>query len=225
MSRPPEPRPRAGLRHRWRAGSAVSHLGAALLVGLAVAGALALSLRLEPMDVSIAGWASAASTYVFGTWLATWPLDADQTRAVATREDTSRPVANAIVLTAAVISLLVVAFVLVGGKNGGHPLRLTLGVAAIVVSWQLVHTMWWMHYARLYYTVPEGGIDFNQVDGGAPVYSDFAYLAFTVGMAFQVSDQMITQQRMRRAVLAHAALAFVFVAVILAVTINIVAGL
>jgi uncharacterized membrane protein len=59
----------------------------------------------------------------------------------------------------------------------------------------------------------------------APDYRDFAYTAFTVGMTFQVSDTDITSQEMRRAVLRHALLSFLFGAVILATTINVIAGL
>jgi len=215
-----------GMRGRWRTGSAVSHLAIALAMGVVVGVVAGAVLRRPAPEAALAAWAAAAATFVAGTWLAIWPLDAAQTRAVATREDTSRPVANAIVFSAGVISFMIVAFVLIGGRPGtGRAAHVALGVAAIVASWLLVQTLWWTHYARLYYSEPEGGVDFNQSDGSPPVYSDFAYLAFTVGMAFQVSDQMITEQRMRRAVLGHAGQSFVFVAVILAVTINIVAGL
>ena len=214
------------MRRRWRTGSAVSHLAVALVAGVVVGLAADLVLHRPASDAALAGWTAAAAAFVAGTWLAIWPLDAEETRDVATREDTSRPVANAIVFFAAVISFMVVAFVLIGGPKGSErPVHVALGVLAIVASWLLVQTLWWVHYARLYYTDPEGGVDFNETDGSLPVYSDFAYLAFTVGMAFQVSDQMITQQRMRRAVLGHAGQSFVFVAVVLAVTINIVAGL
>ena len=91
------------------------------------------------------------------------------------------------------------------------------------VSWALVHTVFTLKYARLYYAGTPGGIDFN--DNGAPDYRDFAYLAFTVGMTFQVYDTDIKAKAIRRTVLRHAWLSFPLVAVIIATTINLVSGL
>ena len=75
----------------------------------------------------------------------------------------------------------------------------------------------------MYYGDPIGGIDFN--DEEPPSYRDFAYVAFTIGMTFQVSDTSLTSKPMRRLALRHALLSFVFGAVILALTINSVASL
>ena len=86
----------------------------------------------------------------------------------------------------------------------------------------LLHTLFTLRYARIYYT-QKGGIDFNQTD--PPRYSDFAYFSFTLGMTFQVSDTDITTATIRATVLRHALLSFVFGSVILATTINLVAGL
>lgn len=91
------------------------------------------------------------------------------------------------------------------------------------MSWTVLHTVSLLHYARLYYTAPEGGVDFNSDE--PPEYSDFAYLAFTIGMTCQVSDTNLTSEPMRRAALGHALLSFVFGTFILAMTINAVAGL
>lgn len=78
-------------------------------------------------------------------------------------------------------------------------------------------------YAELYYDDEPGGIDFG--DSHLPAYSDFAYLAFTVGMTFQVSDTEVTGSMLRKAVLRQALLSYVFGAVIIATLINLVAGL
>ena len=77
-------------------------------------------------------------------------------------------------------------------------------------------------YARIYFTPPDGGIAFGDEP---PDYRDFAYLALTIGMTFQVSDTDLTARRVRRVALHHALLSFVFGAVILAITVNSVAGL
>ena len=92
----------------------------------------------------------------------------------------------------------------------------------MVAAWLVVHTAFMLRYARLYY--PDGSIDFHQQDI-KPTYGDFAYLAFTVGMTYQVSDTDLTTQPVRRTVLFQALVSFLFGAIILAVTINLVAGL
>ena len=92
----------------------------------------------------------------------------------------------------------------------------------VLLSWSLVHTLFALRYARLYYADGAGGIDFKNDD--APDYADFAYVAFTVGMTFQVSDTDIQLRGIRRTVLGHALLAYVFGTVIIAVTINVIAG-
>jgi uncharacterized membrane protein len=93
----------------------------------------------------------------------------------------------------------------------------------VVVSWGVVHTVYALKYARLYYAGQDGGIDFH--GDHPPTYQDFAYLAFTVGMTFQVSDTEINARVIRATVLRQALLAYLFGAVILAATINLLAGL
>ena len=95
----------------------------------------------------------------------------------------------------------------------------------MAVSWGVVHTVFTLRYAHRYYRDPIGGIDFKSGDDYAPDYGDFAYVAFTVGMTFQVSDTDIQSREIRRSVLSHALLAYLFGAVILAVTVNLIASL
>ncbi len=81
-------------------------------------------------------------------------------------------------------------------------------------------------YAHAYYLDPVGGIDFKaKGDEGDPDYRDFAYVAFTVGMTYQVADTDVTQRTVRHLVLGHALLSFMFGAVILATVVNLIAGL
>jgi uncharacterized membrane protein len=91
------------------------------------------------------------------------------------------------------------------------------------LSWLLVHTVYTLRYAMLYYAGRDGGIDFNQTT--SPRYSDFAYLAFTLGMTFQVSDTDLKTPAIRATALRHALLSYLFGAVIVATMINLVAGL
>ena len=88
----------------------------------------------------------------------------------------------------------------------------------------VVHTVFALRYAHEYYTAPIGGVDFGD-DLGKPDYIDFAYLAFTIGMTFQVSDTAVTSRTTRRTVLRHALLAYLFGAIIVAVLVNVIGSL
>ena len=121
--------------------------------------------------------------------------------------------------------LAVVLAIAVGraGGSGSRDLRAGLAVVSVALSWSVVQTVFISHYARLYYSHPPGGIDFSQE--APPRYSDFAYLAFTVGMTFQVSDTEIGLTSIRATVLRHALVSYLLGAVVLAVTVNLIAGL
>ncbi len=93
---------------------------------------------------------------------------------------------------------------------------------SVLLAWAVVHTVYALRYADLYYSL-EGGIQFNEVE--APDYRDFAYLAFTIGMTYQVSDTNLQAKAIRHTALRHALLSYLFGTAIIAMTINIVAGL
>jgi uncharacterized membrane protein len=97
-----------------------------------------------------------------------------------------------------------------------------LAAGSVALSWFLVHTLFTLRYALLYQS-SDGGVDFNQK--GSPRYLDFAYLAFTIGMTFQVSDTDIGSSAIRAAALRHALLSYLFGAVILATSVNFIVGL
>ncbi len=131
-----------------------------------------------------------------------------------------------IVLSCGVAMLAAVGLVLIqaGRAVGGTKAYLiALGVLSVALSWSLLHTVFTLRYARSFYSKPEGGIDFNEDD--PPTYLDFAYLALTIGMTFQVSDTDLTTKRIRRIALVHAAFSYLFGAVIVGLVINVVASL
>jgi uncharacterized membrane protein len=202
--------------------------GRRALVGTATAAVtIVLALVLgAPVSVScLLGWDVAAIHYLGSVW---WRLpweDAARTKRWALSEDSSRAAAEAMLLGAGIASLVAVAFTLVQAGNHGSPARglLTgLAIASVVLSWTSVQTVYMLRYGRLYYGDPEGGIDFGD---DAPSYEDLAYLSFTIGMCFQVSDTTLTAKPVRRLALHHALQSYIFGTVIVAVTINIVAGL
>ncbi|UXA07026.1 DUF1345 domain-containing protein [Mycobacterium sp. SMC-2] len=194
----------------------------ALLAGTAVAVVVA--------DVfggrfALLGWVAAAALYAAWSWLIIAPMDAERTARHATREDATRLLADVVIVSASLGSLGGVGYVVAAGTHaGGESLAAAgVGVLAVAASWFAVHTLFTAHYARLYYSDEIGGIDFH--DPHPPRYLDFAYVAFTVGMTFQVSDTEINSSRLRVTVLRHALLSYLLGAVILAVTINMIAGL
>ena len=175
---------------------------------------------------TLVGWDVAAGVYLAWTWAMIWHRDPEATARLALREDPGRAAADGLLLVASVASVLAVALAITAGRAGApaaRDLRAGLAVASVALSWTVVQTVFTAHYARLYYSRPAGGIDFNQA--APPRYTDFAYLAFTVGMTFQVSDTELQTAALRATVLRQALLSYLLGAVILATTINLVAGL
>lgn len=172
------------------------------------------------------GWAIAALVYSSWVWIVIGGLDADQTAKLASREDPTRGVSDLLVILLSLASLFSLGIILVQANAAQGALEAVLAglaVVSVALSWILLHTLFTLHYARIYYTDGGNGVNFNQKE--PPRYSDFAYLAFTIGMTFQVSDTNLTTHRERSTALQHALLSFVFGSVILATTINLVAGL
>jgi uncharacterized membrane protein len=106
-------------------------------------------------------------------------------------------------------------------------LHLGLSIAAPVLCWMLIHTVFAFHYARRYYApasreAPAAGLKFPGLD--EPDYFDFAYYSFVVGMTSQVSDVSVTSAQLRRTTLAHSALSFLFNIAVLAMSINVISG-
>jgi uncharacterized membrane protein len=129
------------------------------------------------------------------------------------------------VISAASASLVAVGLALVKAghdKGSAKALLTALAVLAVALSWAVVHSVFTLRYAHVYYS-GGGGIDFNE--DADPDYRDFAYLALTIGMTFQVSDTDLTTKEIRRTATRHALLAYLFGAVIVAMAINVVASL
>ena len=205
---------------RRRAPSAAAALAWAAGVGLVVA--IVCTVTVSWRYGFLLGWVAAAVTFLMRLWIALWPMDAQETRGHAAREDPRKPLADVVMIAAALVSLAAVGLMLTG-STGGRDLQAALSVCSVALAWGVVHTVFMTRYAEIYYDEEPGGVDFG--DGQPPAYSDFAYLAFTVGMTFQVSDTQVTGPTLRKAVLRQALLSYVFGAVIIATLINLIAGL
>lgn len=151
-------------------------------------------------------------------------------RQQSAKEDSSRIIIFFIILVATFASLLAVILLLTTRRSGADIQQLYLPIATMVLSWLLVHSVFAVRYAHLYYgnhkTNPHthaGGLQFP--DDDRPDFLDFAYFSFVLGMTFQVSDVTVTSKTIRRWALWHGLIAFAYNTVIVALTINIIAGL
>ncbi|MFC3502280.1 DUF1345 domain-containing protein [Micromonospora krabiensis] len=195
------------------------------VVGVAVA--TVFGILVSPAHAPLIGWDVAAVTWLSIIWSKIWPLDAVQTARLAAHEDPNRAIRDVVLIVACLASLVAVLLVIGSADTvRAGPMRDLYGgwgVFSVLLSWVVVHTVFAARYARVYYTGPDGGVDFNQPD--PPRYVDFAYLAFTVGATFQVSDTNLTSGEMRQTVLSHAMVSYLFGAFVIAATVNLVAGL
>jgi uncharacterized membrane protein len=201
-------------------------LSGAVVVGVLTGLVVGLATPVTAVYAVLLGYDVAVVTYLVWVWRASWRLNAEATAEAAVQEDPSRSATDLILLVASVASLAAVAFSIADAAHShgaGKALRVVLGVSLVVFSWFLLHTLFTVKYARNYYAGRDGDIDFNM--DGPPVWSDFAYLSFTIGMTFQVSDTDLHTTTLRRVALRHMLLSYLFGAVIIAVAINLVAGL
>jgi uncharacterized membrane protein len=203
-----------------RQGLAMRRTTAALAAGAAVL-AVTLVLGVSWPVALTSSWGVVALVIVASVWSRIARMDAEQTKANARAEDFSRPTSDLVLLVACVASLGAIAYTVhrAGHSHGAtKALLIALAIGVVALSWLTVHTLYLVHYGDLYYGDPVGGIDFN--DDDPPDYLDFAYLALTIGMTFQVSDTSLTSKAMRRVAIRHALLSL-----ILALSINTVATL
>ncbi|QXT62633.1 DUF1345 domain-containing protein [Tessaracoccus palaemonis] len=188
-------------------------------VGVAVG--LLVAAFASPHLAASAGWTGGVLLYCVWTWAKLWRLDARQTAANARQEDPGRGPTDLVLVLASLASVGGIGFVLLAGQAADDA-SAALGATTVAASWVLVHTVYGVRYADLYFSAPSPPIDFGDE---APTYSDFAYLSFCLGMTYQVSDTTLRTGQLRRAVLAHTLLSYFLGAVVLACTINLVSGL
>ncbi|AFM15631.1 putative membrane protein [Mycolicibacterium chubuense NBB4] len=199
---------------------AVRLLGAAV-VGL-IAGA-ACSLEFGWFSLLV-GWDVLALTYMAWTWSVIWRFDAARTASHAEFEEPGREVVFVLILSGAFASLVGVGLLLANARPDHFAAAApAIAVASVVISWFAVHTLYALTYAKIYFREkPVGGIDFNTDE--PPRYSDFAYVAYAVGMSFAILDTNLTSSRMRAAALKHGLLSYLFGSIIVASVVNLIAS-
>ncbi|GAB3269553.1 DUF1345 domain-containing protein [Sinomonas notoginsengisoli] len=207
--------------------AATARLRTWTMLAAGVAAAVLIGLTSSWWHAPAAGWGAAALVYDIWVLVRVLPMDADQTRAHARQEDPRRGTRDFLILCANAAAIIAVIMVIASGSQYKGAAKVGLALLAILVvaaSWLMLHTIFILRYAEVYYTSRHpGGIGFNQDE--PPKYTDFAYLGFTLGMTFQVSDTNLTTPQIRTEALKQGILAYVFSTVILAATINLVIGL
>lgn len=199
---------------------------ASRLIGATIAGAVVAVLVSAMTNVSLgvlAGITAMMLLFVVAGWLALWPMDADMTCRYADREDFRPVVEEIVVVTAALGGLVSIVVLLVFGRTGTRLVDAAVALAGVFMAWAALHLMYATRYTHLYYSAPAGGIDFNS--GEQPMYRDFLYFSYNLGMTYQVSDTSVSSTVIRSVVLRHTLLSYLFGTVILASTLNLVAGI
>jgi uncharacterized membrane protein len=153
-------------------------------------------------------------------------------RQQAAEEDPSRIIIFVVILISTFAGMLAVILLVTAKKQGPliKELHLPIAITGMILSWALVHTVFTVRYAHLYYSdhktnpgTHTGGLDFPGEN--RPDFLDFAYFSFVLGMTFQVSDVSISSKKLRRWALLHGLISFTYNTIIVALTINILAGL
>lgn len=178
-------------------------------------------------------WIVFSSTFIFTSWFVLMKRSIEEIKKTATKDDGSKTVVFAMIIISSFTTLFTVLLLLIshGVNNPDHILSVIASVIGMMLSWIMVHTIFTFHYAHMYYDENKTkgddktskGLDFPGSE--EPDDIDFAYFSFVIGCTFQVSDVVITSRKIRRQVLFHALLSFVLNTFVVALTINIIAGL
>lgn len=233
MTTPPAPWPIA----TFRAFRDRPRMTSAIALGLVVA----LVLNYAPDNMrwstrSILSWDAAALCFIVLTTLMMCDCGIDRIQARAAAQDEGQGLTLGLAIISATASVLAIAIELSLAKNDHgfiKPLRVGLAFATIAISWFFVHLIFALHYAHEYYspeTCPEqdghgerAGLGFPGNE--PPDYWDFVHFSVIIGVACQTADISFTAKVLRRIGTVHGVLSFVFNTVVLALTINLLAGL
>ena len=216
----------------------VRYLNFWLFVATMVAvAAIAAVCRITPERATLLGFDAGALVFILGTLRLMHGARADDMRERARAND---PDAHVLIA----VSMLIVGVVLVAviveltGIGGGHGTGLALSGATILLAWLFTNLLFALHYAHSFYApgdeddAPSRGDGGKQDAGGLqfpgdemPLYSDFVYFSFVLGMTFQVSDVVITSRSIRKFALIHALAAFLYDIIVIALTVSVVGGL
>ncbi|MDR6170581.1 MULTISPECIES: DUF1345 domain-containing protein [unclassified Curtobacterium] len=205
----------------------MSHLSVkaciAVVVGVAVA--VIAGLLGVPDLSALLGWSTAALVFLVWAWSTAWPAGPERTRSLARHEDRSRRMVDVLIIVATFLSLVLVVFALFRSQqhDAVGSAAAILAVVGVVAAWAVMNTVYAFKYARMYYIDDRHRFDFDQDED--PSYSDFAYTAFSIGMAYSPGNIVQSSTPSRRIAMGHALLSYFFGTFVVAVAINLITGL
>jgi len=177
-------------------------------------------------------WCAFALSYMITSWIVFFSRSPVQIREHSRQQDGSRVYVLLLILITSFASLFTVLLLMLSteAKETPHIIYIPVAVGSMLLSWIMVHTLFGFHYAHLFYgddtedpSSHAEGLEFPSEK--KPDYLDFAYFSFVIGMTFQVSDVDITSKTIRRLALLHGLLSFGLNTFVVALTINLIAGL
>lgn len=178
-------------------------------------------------------WITFASSIILMDWIIILSSHPREVRKIAKLQDSSRTFLFLFIIAASIASFGAIVFLLKSSKGHGADVgsHILLAIIGVIVSWWLLHTIFTLRYAHLYYDItkddgtpkPGGGLEFPGNE--EPDYLDFVYFSFVLGMTFQVSDVVITSKKIRRMATMHGLLSFGYNTAILALSINVISGM
>lgn len=180
----------------------------------------------------LTAWDTFCIFFLSMNWITFFTIKPQQIRKEARKQDEGRVVVFIIALVATLAALSAALLLLLNKSESFRAMSPTLVTAfgGLLLSWSLVHTVFAVRYAHIYYadhkkdeTKHAGGLLFPEEDH--PDFVDFAYYSFIIGMTFQVSDVSVSSRKLRRLTLLHSIMAFGFNTIIVALTVNLIAGL
>jgi uncharacterized membrane protein len=199
----------------------------AIAVGIIVAAILFLATDWRAATKLLIGWNVAVVLYLVLAAALVARSDVHRLKRRAANQDEGNLAILVLVVAAAIASLgAIFAELATQAGQTRQPGQLILATATVVLSWAFIHSIFALHYAHEFYGEgrdrQKGGMSFP--DDNEPDYWDFAYFAFTIGMCAQVSDVTVSSKSIRRTVLTHSIVSFLFNAALLALTVNIAAS-
>lgn len=205
-----------------------------LLICLGIAVLVYFVIQIEHLDLlthAMIGWDTFSLCMIILSWITFSITTSQQIREQSKVQDSSRTIIFFIILIATFASFLAVLLLLITKhqSRSSETVHLIIAITGMVLSWFLIHTIFTLRYAHIFYGDHEdkpgthaGGLEFP--DDKKPDYFDFAYFAFVLGMTFQVSDVQISSKQLRRIAMWHGLLSFGYNTIMIALTINLIAG-
>lgn len=193
---------------------------------------LMIGSHLDMLIKIMIAWSGFALSYIITSWIVFFAQKPAQIRELSKKEDGSRIYVFSLIVITSFGSLFAVLLLMLSqnAKDTPQIVFIPVAISGMLFSWIMVHTIFGFHYAHLYYgddtddsTKHAEGLEFPGEK--KPDYVDFAYFSFVIGMTFQVSDTEVTSRSIRRLVLLHGLISFGLNTFVVALTINLIAGL